>query len=147
MELAGIALCMGDYEESTTVRVEPNRLFEYLADIENLPAYLPRLSSARPTSGNKVEVTAHINPPDGPERDVQGEAWMKVVEHGKKLQWGASGPHDYRGELDVDAGPDRGTSSLTVRLHTDRVEGDQITTGLRETLNGLKSAVELAESR
>lgn len=53
MELAGIALCMGDYEESTTVRVEPNRLFEYLADIENLPAYLPRLSSARPTSGTR----------------------------------------------------------------------------------------------
>jgi len=29
---------MGDYEESTTVRVEPTRLFDYLADVQNLPA-------------------------------------------------------------------------------------------------------------
>ena len=135
---------MGDYEESTTVRVEPTHLFDYLADVQNLPAYMPRLTSARPTHDDKVEVTAHIDPPDGPEQDVEAQAWMKVLEQGKNLQWGAPDPNDYRGELDVDAGPDAGTSTLTVRLHTERVEGEHVQHGLREALSGLKSAIEQA---
>ncbi len=136
---------MGDYEESTTVALPPSRLFDYLADVQNLPAYMPRLTSAEPTGGDRVEVTAHIDPPGGPERDVQGEAWIKVIQQGKKLQWGAAGPHDYHGELDVDSGPNADTSTLTVRLHTERAEGDEIRRGLDETLKGIKSAVEQAE--
>ncbi len=105
---------------------------------------MPRLTSARPTHDDKVEVTAHIDPPDGPEQDVEAQAWMKVLEQGKKVQWGAPDPNDYRGELDVDAGPDAGTSTLTVRLHTERVEGEHVLHGLREALSALKSAIEQA---
>ncbi|MET3806246.1 putative membrane protein [Nakamurella sp. UYEF19] len=136
---------MGDYEASTTVQLAPERLFAYLSNVQNLPAYMPRLTSARPAGGDKVDVTAHIEPEGGPERDVEGEAWIKVVEDGRKLQWGAAGPHDYHGELDIDAGSDAGSSTLTVRLHTERVEGDQIQHGLGETLNGIKKAVEQAD--
>lgn len=137
---------MGDYEESTTVHVPTDRLFSYLADVKNLPHYLPRLTSARPAGGDKVVVTAHIDPADGPEQDVEGEAWIKVVEKGQKLQWGAAGPHDYSGELDVDAGPDESSAKLTVRLHTQVEKADDIRRGLAETLKGLKSAVERAEN-
>jgi hypothetical protein len=56
----------------------------------------------------------------GPPRDVQSEAWMKVVTDGRALQWGAPGPDDYHGELAVDPGDDESSSRLTVRLHTDR---------------------------
>lgn len=141
----GYQRTMGDYEESTTVQLQPARLFDYLADVENLPDYLPRLTSARPTHDDKVEVSAHIDPDDGPARDVEGEAWINVVEQGRKLQWGAAGPRDYHGELDVDPGPDANSSTLTVRLHTERVEGDQIRRGLDDTLQGIKAAVERAE--
>ena len=51
---------MGDYEQSTTVHVPPARLFSYLADVANLPAYLPRLTSATPAHDGRVDVTAHI---------------------------------------------------------------------------------------
>ncbi len=138
---------MGDYERSTTVQVPPARLFSYLADVENLPRYLPRLTSATPAHGDRVDVTAHVDPPDGPARDVQSEAWLKVVTDGRSLQWGAAGPGGYHGELDVDPGSDQFSSRLTVRLHTERVEGPSIDDGLDETMRGLKHAIEQTGGR
>ena len=133
---------MGDYEKSTTIAIAPAELFGYLSDVRNLPAYMPRLTSARPRPDGTVDVTAHLNPADGPERDVEGEAWITVKVVGRTLQWGAAGPHDYHGELDVDPGGEDGTSRLTVRLHTERAEGEDIDRGVQETVDGIKRAVE-----
>ncbi|MEU0336728.1 SRPBCC family protein [Streptomyces sp. NPDC006193] len=136
---------MGDYSDSITVQVPPDRLFAYLSDVQHLPSYMPRLTSARPHDGDKVTVTAHIDPPDAPEQDVTSEAWLHVDEGGKNLDWGAAGPHDYRGRLHVDAGGDAGTSRLSVQLHTEHTEGGEVDHGLREALSGIKQAVETAE--
>ncbi|MEV5428177.1 SRPBCC family protein [Streptomyces sp. NPDC052701] len=136
---------MGDYSETITVAVPPERLFSYLADVQNLPAYLPRLTSVRPHDGDKVTVTAHIDPADAPEQDVTSEAWIHVVEDGRSLEWGAPGPHDYHGRLHVAGGDDAGTSRLTVEMHTERTEGEQVDHGLDEALAGIKNAVESAE--
>ncbi|GAA3290429.1 hypothetical protein GCM10020295_04860 [Streptomyces cinereospinus] len=95
---------MGDYDNAITVNVPPGRLFDYLADVEHLPAYLPRLRTAHLHDGDRVTVTAHIEPPDAPEQDVTGEAWIRVLEHGTTLEWGAPGPSDYHGRLRVTAG-------------------------------------------
>lgn len=133
---------MGDYERSIIVTVAPNRLFGYLKDVTNLPAYLPRMTSASPTRDDKVAVTARIDQPDEPAKQVQGEAWMKVKVAGRTLQWGAPGPSNYQGELDVEAGHEPDTSVLTVRLHTERVEGQQIEDGLDEALRGIAHAAE-----
>ena len=35
-----------------------------------------------------------------------------------------------------------GTSTLTVRLHTERAEGEDIDRGVQETVDGIKRAVE-----
>ncbi|MFF3644533.1 SRPBCC family protein [Streptomyces sp. NPDC002564] len=136
---------MGDYDQSITVSVPPERLFAYLADVKNLPSYLPRLTAARPHDGDQVTVTAHIDPPGRPEQDVTSEAWIQVLHEGKTLEWGAPGPHDYRGRLHVDAGAAPGTSRLTVELHTEHAEGPAIDHGLTEALTGIKNAVEQAE--
>jgi len=140
---------MGDYDNTITVDVPPARLFDYLADVRHLPDYMPRLASARPTGGDKVEVTAHLDDKDTPgpgDQDVEGEAWIHVLEQGKTLEWGAAGPHDYHGKLHVSAGNSDGSSTLAVELHTERTEGAGVDEGLRETLQGIKSAVERAES-
>ncbi|MFJ6695314.1 SRPBCC family protein [Streptomyces sp. NPDC091272] len=137
---------MGDYDTSISVAVSPSTLFSYLADVQNLPAYMPRLTSAKPHDGDRVTVTAHIEPPGKPERDVESEAWIRVVEEGKSLEWGAPGPHDYRGRLHVAAGDDQDHSRLSVELHTERVEGSQVDHGLTEALEGIKSAVEAAQA-
>ncbi|MGW7312532.1 SRPBCC family protein [Streptomyces sp. NPDC054865] len=137
---------MGAYDTSITVAVAPATLFSYLADVQNLPAYMPRLTSAKPHGGDRVTVTAHIEPPGEPEQDVKSEAWIHVLEEGKSLEWGAAGPHDYRGRLHAAAGDGADHSRLFVDLHTDRTEGEQVTDGLQEALAGIKAAVEAAEA-
>ncbi|MBV2357062.1 SRPBCC family protein [Streptomyces sp. J2-1] len=136
---------MGDYSETIDVRVPPDRLFAYLSDVRHLPAYLPRLTSVRPEGHDRVTVTAHIDPPDAPGQDVTSEAWLHVVEDGKRLEWGAPGPHDYHGELRVDGGDSAGTSRLTVALHTEHIEGGQVDHGLEEAVTGIKRAAESAD--
>jgi hypothetical protein len=141
---------MGDYEASTTVDVASNVLFEYLSDVEHLPDYLPQLTAARPAGesaeGERVEVEAVIQPDGEAERKVAGEAWIEVLDDGKKLRWGAPGPHDYHGELDIDFVAD-GTSMLTVRLHTEHTDGPSVEAALQRTLSGIKSAAEEAAAR
>lgn len=139
---------MGDYDNTITVDVPPARLFDYLADVRHLPDYMPRLTSAEPKGGDKVEVTAHLEDKDTPDhggQDVEGEAWVHVLEQGKTLEWGAAGPHDYHGKLHVSPGDNPDTATLSVELHTERAEGAQVDEGLQETLRGIKSAVERAE--
>jgi uncharacterized protein YndB with AHSA1/START domain len=138
---------MGDYDDTITVRVPPRTLFAYLSDVRNLPRYLPRMTEAVPEGGDRVAVTAHIDPDEGPEQDVHGEAWVHVITAGTTLEWGAPGPHDYHGQLEVGAGQGDDESTLTVRLHTEHVEGDQIRRGLVETLEGIRDAVEQAGHR
>jgi hypothetical protein len=136
---------MGDYESSITVDVAANVLFDYLADVERLPEYLPQMTEAHRTGksagGERVDVKAVIHPDGEAEREVEGEAWIDVAEDGKKLRWGAPGPHEYHGELDVDFVAD-GTSMLTIRLHTDHTDGPSVEEALRRTLSGIKSSVE-----
>jgi uncharacterized protein YndB with AHSA1/START domain len=135
---------MSDYDDTITVRVPPETLFAYLSDVRNLPRYLPQLTEAVPEGGDRVSVTAHVNPDGGPERDVHGEAWVHVITEGKTLEWGAPGQHDYHGELDVAPGERDDESSLTVRLHTEHAEDDMVRRGLTATLEGIRDAVEEA---
>jgi uncharacterized membrane protein len=78
---------MGDYEASTTVQVPADRLFAYLSDVESLPDYLPQMTGAHRKADGKVDVEAVIHPDGEPERTVSGEAWVEVVEDGRKLRW------------------------------------------------------------
>jgi len=141
---------MGDYERSTTVDADRDEIFAFLSKVENLPAYMDRLTSARMVSKDEVAVEARLEPQDveggsgeqsgngadhgvpGPDRTVQGQAWFKVDERNHSLSWGAEGPHDYHGELEVVG--DSSASTVTVRLHTLHDDAPAIENGLDETL-------------
>jgi uncharacterized membrane protein len=132
---------MGDYERSTTVGMPVDDLFEYLSRVENLPRYMSRMTSARPVTGDEVEVEARIDPSADPstssgERTVTGEAWFHVDADGRRLEWGAEGPHDYRGELSVS--PDGDGSTVVVRLHTMHDDAEAIEHGMDETLANIE---------
>ncbi len=131
---------MGDYEHSTSVTTDPDALFGYLSDVHNLPDYFSSMREAEPTGepahgGEEVHVVAEV---DGTRRE--GEAWMTTDAEQRKLSWGSEGPNGYRGELEVD-GQDGG-SRVTVRLHTERVDGEGIRAGLEQTLATIKEQVE-----
>ena len=129
---------MGDYEQSATVQASPNKVFAYLSDVKNLPSYFDSMTSAVPGNGDEVKTTALV---DG--KEVEGTAWFTVDEDERILSWGSEGPNDYHGELEVTASDEeRGASTVTVRLHTTRVEDGSINEGLVTTLENLRELVE-----
>ena len=52
---------MADFERSTTVRATPDRLFDYLSDVGNLPHYFAAMKSAESTTGDSVHTVAEVN--------------------------------------------------------------------------------------
>ncbi|AKT50668.1 SRPBCC family protein [Arsenicicoccus sp. oral taxon 190] len=134
---------MTTYESTTTIDVPAAELFAYLSDVDNLPTYFPRVTSAKRTEGDKVTVTARIEH-DGEQRDVEGEAWIKVEQADKTLTWGSQGPNNYTGQVDLDP-IDDSSCSATVRISTDR-QGDRIQDGVDEAVAGIKEAAEKAHA-
>ncbi|HEY2225365.1 SRPBCC family protein [Actinomycetospora sp.] len=129
---------MADFSSTTTVDASPEDLFAFLSDVGNLPRYFARMKTAEPAAGNAVHTTAEL--PDG--SHVEGEAWFEVDRTAQHISWGAEGPNDYHGSLDVSAA-ERG-ATVQVTLHTGRVEAgdDQVQKGLDSTLDTIRTLVE-----
>jgi uncharacterized membrane protein len=126
---------MGDYEQTTTVSADPDALFSYLSDVNNLPDYFAAMKSAEPAGGDAVHTVAEV---DGTERE--GEAWFTADTEARAIRWGSQGPNHYSGELEVIGAPSG--SQVTVRLHTEHADGEGIVEGLAETLDHIKRNVE-----
>jgi hypothetical protein len=129
---------MGDFESSTQVAAGEQVLFEYLSDVSNLPKYFARMKKAERTGPEEVDTEAEVNG-----QTVGGHAWFRVDQERKHIEWGSEGESGYAGQLDV-TGDDR-QSTVTVRLHTERVgDGDQqVVQGLDQTLAQIKQLVEV----
>jgi uncharacterized protein YndB with AHSA1/START domain len=135
---------MGTYESTTTVTAAPDELFSYLSDVHNLPEYFAAVKSAEPAGkatgdvppgAEAVHSVAVVNG-----QRAEGEAWFQRDAGARSISWGSEGPNDYHGELKVDG--DGESSKVTVRLHTEHAEGDQIREGLETTLAQIKEIVE-----
>lgn len=126
---------MGNHERSQRVNAPADALFDYLADVRNLPKYFSAMTSAEPAEGEAVRVTAVV---DGHQHD--GEAWFRVDREHKHLEWGSEGPNNYSGHLDVTAEGD--TSQVSVALHTEGTDTDRIDQGLSDTLDQIQRLVE-----
>jgi uncharacterized membrane protein len=126
---------MGDHERSTTVHADADALFDYLSDVNNLPSYFAAMRSAEPAGGDAVHTVAVV---EG--NRVEGEAWFTADAEARSIRWGSEGPNNYSGELAVTGAPDG--SQVTVTLHTEHGDGEQIGQGLDETLAHIKRNVE-----
>ncbi|PWW62727.1 SRPBCC family protein [Actinokineospora spheciospongiae] len=134
---------MCHYSHTATAAVPADEVFAYLADVRHLPEFFPRMVSAEPVgeqpSGNR-EVAI--------ETDVDGErvaakAWVLVDPETRSLRWGADGPNDYHGCLQVtDIGA--GECSIEVSLHTARTDDPDIQSGIEMTVAQLTQAVAAA---
>ena len=126
---------MAEYESSAEVAAPAQQLFDYLADVSNLPKYFSRMTSAEPAEGDAVHVSAEVNG-----KTEEGEAWFKVDRGAQSLSWGSEGPNDYHGRLEVTGQGD--TSTVTVTISTERASGSQIQDGVDETVANVKRLVE-----
>ena len=126
---------MGDYSGTADVGAPAGQLFDYLSDISNLPRYFAAMTSAEPVGQDEVHVVADVN---GVTRE--GQAWFRVDRERRHLAWGSEGPDNYHGYLDVTG--DGATASVTVFLHTERVDSGDIDHGIASTLAHVKQLVE-----
>jgi len=125
-----------DYTGSSRVDAPADALFDYLSDVGNLPDYFSRMRSAAPGEGEEVHTVAEG--PDG--QTVEGDAWFRVDQEAKRVEWGSEGPNDYHGHLDVS---EEGRSSrVEVHISTARVTSDEVDRGIEETLASIRRLVE-----
>ena len=129
---------MGDFQATTTVTTDKAALFDYLSQVDNLPHYFPRITSAERVDGEEVHTTAQL--PDG--QQVEGNAWFRVDQQAHRIEWGSEGPNDYNGSLEVS--DTTNGAQVAVRLHTTRVpDGDSaVQQGLEDTLATIKRLAE-----
>jgi uncharacterized protein YndB with AHSA1/START domain len=126
---------MTTYTHTAEADVPANVLFQFLADPTNLPRYFPQMTAAEPEGGETVHVEAEVHG-----AHVEGEAWVRPDESARRLEWGAEGPDDYHGELQVDE-LEPGRSRITVTLHSVReAEGGEVQEGLEQTVAALSQA-------
>ncbi len=94
------------------------------------------MTSAEPAGGDAVRTTANV---DG--QKVEGEAWFRVDDGARRIEWGSEGPNDYSGWLSVANGDDGG-STVEVHVSTERAANGDVDEGLEQTLDNIKRLVE-----
>jgi uncharacterized protein YndB with AHSA1/START domain len=126
---------MTTYTHTAEADVPADTLFGFLADPRNLPRYFPQMTAAEPEGGETVHVEAEVHG-----HHVDGDAWVRPDQAARRLEWGAEGPDDYHGELQVDE-VEPGRSRITVSLHSVReAPGDEVQSGLEQTVATLAEA-------
>ena len=126
---------MGNYRFAESADLSASKVFDYLADVRNLPRYLPRMTAAEPQGGDRVKVAAQV---DG--RTESGDAWLRTDRKSGRIEWGAEGGSDYHGKLVIsDDGPDRCTIELD--LHTVHADGPEIEDGVRHSVDAVIRAL------
>jgi carbon monoxide dehydrogenase subunit G len=130
---------VGTYQGTRVVGADADAVFAFLRRVDNLPRYFPRITAAERTGDETVDVTAVIDPPGEDEQTVSSEAWFRVDEDRRQIEWGSEGPNDYQGDLEVTGSSEESRVSLT--LHTE-ADHPGIQESLEETLDTVARLVE-----
>lgn len=135
---------MGEYEQTMTMRASPEQVLDFVADIGNMPSYLPTTKSAQPQGEDRVRVQGEAQ---GHRYDSDG--YLRRDREAKRLEWGADEGY-YSGWLQVSE--DGAGASVTVHISlrdkppgADRSGGpsdEQINEGLVKGLRSIQNHVE-----
>jgi uncharacterized protein YndB with AHSA1/START domain len=146
-----------DYEQSQTIDAPPEEVFAWLADVDNLPRYLPPVvsssaggPSAEGKPGRRIRTTLEY---PGGEGTFDAQGYLAVDERERRMEWGAEEGRDYSGWLTV-GGHGQGGSEVVVHLSFGErsVEGeiqsksqegqDPLTEGISATLESVRRQIE-----
>ena len=121
-----------EHEHTEHVAAAPDRVFAAIADPENLPHYVPQLTSVRRAEGDKLTIEARY---EG--HTQRGEAWFRADESQQRIEWGAP-ESEYHGWIQVS--PEADGSRLTLFLAT--AHGDASDNEVMGTLDAIRRLVE-----
>jgi uncharacterized membrane protein len=119
------------HEHTEHVAAPPDAVYAAIADVTNLPKFVPQLTAARAAGGDRVEVDARY---EGHEQ--HGEASFSTDDAARRIEWGAAS--GYRGWMQVDA--DGEGSRLTLFLDTPRAAASDH--DVAATLDAIRMLVE-----
>lgn len=132
-----------EFEERIIIHAAPEAVFDFVADVRNMPRYLPTTRQAEPQQGDRVRVQGEVA---GHRYDADG--FLRIHRQRHRLEWGAD-EHFYTGHLDVRPHGDDATE-VTAHLtfkgypHSDQHEGPSdadIREGLRKALRSIENLV------
>lgn len=121
-----------EHEHTEYVAAAPDRVFAALADLSNLPRYVPQLTAAERIEGDRIKIEARY---EG--HTQQGEGWFRADDGERRIEWGSAGS-DYRGWIRVS--PEGDGSRLTLFLAT--VHGDAPDSEVMGTLDAIRRLME-----
>lgn len=97
------------HEHTEHVAAPPEAVYAAIADVSNLPKFVPQMTAARPAGNGKVEVDARYGG-----HEQHGEAAFAANDAEHRIEWSAAS--GYRGWMKVDSDGDG--SRLTLFLDT-----------------------------
>jgi uncharacterized protein YndB with AHSA1/START domain len=97
------------HEHTEHIAAAPDAVFAAISDVRSLPRFVPQITEARPSDGDRVEIHARY---EG--REQHGEASFHADPAERRIEWSA--PSGYRGWMSV--APDGEGSRLTLFLET-----------------------------
>jgi carbon monoxide dehydrogenase subunit G len=97
------------HEHTEHVAAAPDAVFAAISDVGSLSRFVPQITAARPTEGDRVEIDARY---EG--REQHGEASFRADPAERRVEW--SSASGYRGWMSV--APDGDGSRLTLFLET-----------------------------
>ena len=119
------------HEHTHHVAADADKVYAALADVRNLPHYVPQMTKAEPHDGDKVTVEARYAAMPRRRGLVQDRRRKR------RIEWGAEGSA-YNGWLQVD--PEEDGSRLTLYIAT--VHGDAPDPEVMGTLDAIRRLVE-----
>jgi carbon monoxide dehydrogenase subunit G len=120
-----------EHEHTEHVAAAPDAVYAAISDVRNLPRFVPQMTAARPSGGDRVEIDARY---EG--REQHGDASFRADDGERKIEWSA--PSGYHGWMKVE--PDGDGSRLTLFLHT--LHGTERDHDVSATLDAIRRLVE-----
>jgi len=136
---------MSEYQNSIIIAANPDKVFDFVADMNNLPQYLPTVHNATLESQDRIRIQGEAA---GHKYDDTG--YFRANKESHKLEWGSDGESNYSGWLKVDQGEDTSSTNLSVHISCgesvkkpEGVDWDNVMNeGINKTLQSIKNLCE-----
>ncbi|MCY7273669.1 MAG: SRPBCC family protein [Phormidesmis sp. CAN_BIN44] len=100
-----------DFEQSTIVNAPAQGIFDFIADVRNVPQYLPTVKSAQHQEGERIRAQGQAG-----DRSYDSDGHFRLDRQARRIEWGSDGENDYRSWMQVQD-QDESQSQVTVAIH------------------------------
>lgn len=111
MTTSGESVQTTEFEQSIIVAAPADGIFEFLADVRNVPQYLPTVKNAQPQQGDRIRTQGQSG-----DYSYDSDGHFRVNPTEQHLEWGSDGENDYGGWMRVQSSGEA-QAQVTVHIH------------------------------